>query len=139
MDNDRLKFLRSTNGYKIATSNKSQQEILNFEQEYLTLSPIAHAGIAGNYVIGTNNNLSKFVLTIGSIVKVYLLNEKRNAAIMGLTYFSKTHRFLVLEHIENGNLRETRITLKNEDEESAIQKFAAVLKTKNSNIKLGAG
>lgn len=138
MDTKKLEYLRSTKGYKIAIMNMNQQEIVHFEEEYLTLCPLNHAGIAGNYVIGTDNNLSKFYLSIDSISQVYILNEKRNATIIGITYFSKTHRFLVLEYLDNGKLREKRITLNKETDDKAIQKFILVLKNKNPNVKLGA-
>jgi hypothetical protein len=138
MDTKKLEYLRSTKGYKIAIMNMNQQEIVHFEEEYLTLCPLNHAGIAGNYVIGTDNNLSKFYLSIDSISQVYILNEKRNATIIGITYFSKNHRFLVLEYLDNGKLREKRITLNKETDDKAIQKFILVLKNKNPNVKLGA-
>jgi serine/threonine protein kinase len=136
MEIKKLQYLYSTKGYKIATENMSQQEIEQFEEEYLTLSPLMHAGIAGNYIIGTDNNLSKFYLTIDCISQVFLLNEKRNAQLFGLTYFSKTHRFLVLHYLDGGKLREKRITLNQETDDNAIQKFVITLKNKNPNIKL---
>jgi hypothetical protein len=137
MDTKKLEYLRSTKGYKTATTNMSQQEVAHFEEEYLTLCPLIHAGIAGNYVIGTDNNLSKFYITVDSIRKVYLLNEKRNAKILGITYYSKTHSFLVIEYLNNGKLYETRITLNKETDDNAIQKVFRVLQNKNPNIKFG--
>lgn len=137
MEAKKLEYLRSTKGYKAATMNMGQQEIVHFEEEYLTLCPLIHAGIAGNYIIGTDNNLSKFYITTDSVRQVYILNEKRNASIIGITYFSKTHRFLVIHYMDNGQLCERRITLNSETDDDAIQKFILELKNKNPNIKIG--
>ena len=137
MDTKKLEYLRSTKGYKIATTNLNQQETLHFEDEYLTLCPLKNAGIAGNFIIGTDNNLSKFYLAIDSIRRVYLLNEKRNASMFGIKYFSKVHRFLVFNYFDNGKLYEKRITLNDEINDSTIQKFIMVIKYKNPNVVLG--
>ncbi len=132
-----LSYLRSTEGYKIATQNLQPQEIAAFEQEYMTLCPLSRGGIAGRYVIGTDNNLRKFYLTIDSIKKVFLLNETRKATLFGLTYAKYNHFFLVMIYQSGNNLYERRIVLDKNLEEKSAMNFIGVLLMKNPDIKIG--
>lgn len=137
-EDNKLSYLRSTKGYSIATRNMTAQQIECFEQEYLSLCPLKHGGIAGNYVIGTDNNLMRFYLSIDNIKQVYLLNEKRNAKIVGITYFTKTHFFLVMNYVENNKLYERRFVLNKETEEKNAIAFVQTLIMRNPLIKVGA-
>jgi hypothetical protein len=137
MPEDKLSYLRSSKGYKFATQNMQAQEVAYFEHEYLNLCPLRHGGIAGNYVIGTDNNLSRFYLTIDSIRNVYLLNETRKAKLLGITYLTKTYLFLVMIYQEGGYLKERRFVLDKDTEEKLAMNFINILLTRNSNIKIG--
>lgn len=137
MAEDKLSYLRSSKGYKLATQYMQAQDVANFEHEYLHLCPLKHGGIAGNYVIGTDNNLSRFYITIDSIRNVYLLNETRNAKMLGITYFSKTHLFLVMTYVEGGYLKERRIVVDKTTEENMAICFVNALLMRNPGIKVG--
>ncbi len=137
MPEDKLTYLRASKGYKQATQNMQTPEIAQFEYEYLNLCPLRRGGIAGNYVIGTDNNLMKFSLTIDSIRNVYVLNETRKAKLLGITYLTRNHLFLVMLYQEGGYLKERRIVLDEKLEENAAVNFINVLLTRNPNIKVG--
>lgn len=137
MAEDKLSYLRSSKGYKLATQNMQAQEVAIFENEYLNLCPLRHGGIAGNYVIGTDNNLSRFHITIDSIRNVYLLNETRKAKLLGFTYLTKTYVFLIMTYVEGGYLKERRIVVDKATEENMAVRFINTLLTRNPNIKVG--